>query len=141
MLLHGTQGKWACTEAILDVDSLYVWLNIAAIQAQLEAPPTEFEPRPEAELGWRRYLPVRQMTAEEWARYQTRKDLQFQDRCATLPAWGLDILGAIPAQAPPDYQAVEVLLYHANSIARMLKTPRRLFMGQEVHHISFDKRS
>ena len=52
----------------------------AAIQAQLEAPPTAFEPRPEAELGWQRYLPVRQMTAEEWARYNERKDLQFQDR-------------------------------------------------------------
>ena len=55
-------------------------MNFAEIQAQLEAPPKRFEPRPEAELGWRRYLPIRQMTAEEWERYQARKDLHFQDR-------------------------------------------------------------
>lgn len=78
-------GRWGMHQQLsLDVERLYVLSDPAAIQAQLEAPPTEFEPRPEAELGWRRYLPVRKMTAEEWARYRARKDLSFDDRCAAL---------------------------------------------------------
>jgi hypothetical protein len=44
----------------------------AEARRQLEAA-REFRPLPEAELGWRRWLPIRQMTAEEWARHQAKK--------------------------------------------------------------------
>ena len=45
---------------------------IAEARRQLEAARV-FQPRPEAELGWRGWLPIRQMTAEEWARHQAMK--------------------------------------------------------------------
>ena len=35
-----------------------------------------------SELGWRRWLPIRQLTDEEWEAYQQRKREQFQQRCA-----------------------------------------------------------
>jgi len=34
-----------------------------------------------AELGWQRWLPIRQLTDEEWEAYQERKRDQFRQRC------------------------------------------------------------
>ena len=46
---------------------------IAGVREELSAPPEPFVPVPADELGWRRYLPVRKLTAEEYEKYQRQK--------------------------------------------------------------------
>lgn len=48
-------------------------LDDEAICEELSRPPEPFRPVPAAELGWKKYLPVRQMTAEEYEAYQQKK--------------------------------------------------------------------
>lgn len=55
-------------ETVLDLCSC-----AAAICEELSRPPEPFRPVPAAELGWKKYLPVRQMTAEEYEAYQQKK--------------------------------------------------------------------
>lgn len=55
-------------------------LCIAAIREELSIPPEPFRPAPAAELGWRRYLPVRQMTAEEYEAHLEKKAKREEHR-------------------------------------------------------------
>ncbi|CAK0748227.1 hypothetical protein CVIRNUC_001823 [Coccomyxa viridis] len=48
-------------------------LDDEGIREELDRPPEPFVPVPADELGWRKYLPVRKMTAEEYEKYQRRK--------------------------------------------------------------------
>ena len=41
-------------------------------------------PVPADELGWRKYLPVRKMTAEEYEKYQRRKAVRESHRWGTV---------------------------------------------------------
>ena len=41
-------------------------------------------PVPADELGWRKYLPVRKMTAEEYEKYQRRKAVRERHRWGTV---------------------------------------------------------
>ena len=52
----------------------------ADIHAELARPPEPFRPVSAAELGWKRYLPIRKMTAEEHERHLERKARREENR-------------------------------------------------------------
>ena len=56
------------------------WSCAAAVSEELSRPPEPFRPVPAAELGWKKYLPVRQMTAEEYEAYLQKKAKREEHR-------------------------------------------------------------
>ena len=52
----------------------------AAIRAELAQPQEPFRPVSADELGWKKYLPIRKMTAEEYERHLLRKAKREENR-------------------------------------------------------------
>ena len=63
----------------------------AALREELARPPEPFRPLSESELGWRKYLPIRKMTAEEYERHLERKAKREEHRCfPVLPSGDIE---------------------------------------------------
>ena len=59
--------------------------SCAELRRQMEHSHGGRRPGTKADLGWARWLPIRQLTDEEWEIYQERKREQFQQRCSSCP--------------------------------------------------------
>ncbi|CAL5218992.1 g747 [Coccomyxa viridis] len=59
-------------------------LDDEAIRAELAQPPEIFRPVSAAELGWKKYLPIRKMTTEEHERHLGRKAKREENSMANL---------------------------------------------------------
>ncbi len=68
-----------CCE-ILHAANLTFGACCAAIRAELAQPPEIFRPVSAAELGWKKYLPIRKMTTEEHERHLGRKAKREENR-------------------------------------------------------------
>lgn len=55
-----------------------------ALKAELSRPRPPYSPVKKEDLGWRKYLPVRKLTEEEWEEYQRVRKQSFKDRCGQM---------------------------------------------------------
>ena len=51
----------------------------------MEQPKLPYSTVRKEDLGWRRHLPIRKLTEEEWEQYQTVRKQRFKDRHVRLP--------------------------------------------------------
>lgn len=54
----------------------------AELKREMERPKLPYSPGKKEDLGWRRHLPIRKLTEEEWEDYQRVRKQRFKDRCA-----------------------------------------------------------
>lgn len=60
---------------------MLTFLRFAEVQKELERPKLPYSAVKKEDLGWRRHLPIRKLTEEEWEQYQTVRKQRFKDRC------------------------------------------------------------
>lgn len=77
-------GSWPCEEC-MHAAKITPGAFCAAICVELAKPLEPFRPVSAAELGWKKYLPIRKMTVEEHERHLERKAKREENRyCACL---------------------------------------------------------
>lgn len=56
----------------------------AELKREIDRPKLPYSPGRKEDLGWRRHLPIRKLTEEEWEDYQRVRKQRFKDRCVRI---------------------------------------------------------
>lgn len=64
-------------------------LDDEELKREMERPKLPYSPGKKEDLGWRRHLPIRKLTEEEWEEYQRVRKQRFKDRVKAAQAGGI----------------------------------------------------
>ncbi|KAK9846616.1 hypothetical protein WJX81_007679 [Elliptochloris bilobata] len=114
-----------------------VWLNLlddAELRERMKHSHGGRRPNTQVELGWRRWLPIRHLTDEEWEAYQQRKSESLRERVRAAREGGLPAVLNMedPSSGQPQTP-------HANpevDAEGSVKSPNVTFCGYSIPHPS-----
>ncbi|CAL8461605.1 g1136 [Coccomyxa elongata] len=64
-------------------------LDDEEVKREIDRPKLPYSPGRKEDLGWRRHLPIRKLTEEEWKDYQRVRKQRFKDRVKAAQAGGI----------------------------------------------------